>query len=72
MTTKPPNEGAAKGGTMKAPGDTARCIAAARAQMELIDLLARLVLASVEAETVATRTIRPGGAHERRSHNARA
>jgi len=48
MTTENTNEQTADGGTMNMCGDAHRGAVVARAQMELIDTLARLVLASVE------------------------
>lgn len=66
MRTKRTNGSAAKVGTMNASGDAALWIAAARAQTELIDTLARLLLASVEQEQsrageTADPPIRPAG-----------
>ena len=48
MTTTNTDEQTADGGTMNTDGDAHRGAVVARAQMELIDTLARLVLASVE------------------------
>ena len=49
MTAKRKTPGS-NGDTMNAPSVDDQCIAAARAQAELIDTLARLVLACVERE----------------------
>lgn len=54
MTTTRMNASAAAGGTMKASEDATQQVAAARAQAELIELLARLVLAAIQAGAVAT------------------
>ena len=59
MTTKATNDHAPPGGTMSAGRDADRRVRAGRAQTELIDILARLVLASVEAESAAKPTQRP-------------
>lgn len=48
MTTTNTDEQTADGGTMNTYSDAHRGAVVARAQMELIDTLARLVLASVE------------------------
>ena len=48
MATTNTNDQSADGGTMDARGDAHRGAVAAKAQTELIDMLARLVLASVE------------------------
>lgn len=48
MTTTNTNEQIADGSTMDMVGDAHRGAVVARAQMELIDMLARLVLTSVE------------------------
>lgn len=48
MTSKTSNDSTARGGTMERTVDAGRCTIVARAQAELIDMLARLVLAAVE------------------------
>jgi len=47
-TMDPKKENASDGGTIDLPGATARAASAGRAQAELIEILARLVLASVQ------------------------
>lgn len=59
MTVKAKNDLAPAGGTMSANLDADRRISAARAEMELIDILARLVLAAVETESATKFTQRP-------------
>lgn len=72
MTMTRMNAGPAVGGTMESPDDAARQAAAARAQTELIELLARLVLAAIEAGAVVTDATRERGADERRTRGFRA
>ena len=48
MTTKTITGHAPEGGTIRAASDADRRVTVARAQAELIDMLARLVLAAVE------------------------
>ena len=52
--------------TMDVAGDANRRAAAARAQAELIEILARLVLANVEAGVADTCNTIPSAAHERK------
>jgi hypothetical protein len=59
MTKNNTTEPAAAAGTIKADPDAARSARAARAQAELIEMLARLVLAAVEADAAGTRAHRP-------------
>jgi ATP-dependent exoDNAse (exonuclease V) alpha subunit len=66
MTTTRLNDGAAAGGTMEATTDADARGSAARAQAELIELLAKLVLAAIEAGAAAAHTTRQCGTHERR------
>ena len=72
MTTKRMTAGPAVGGTMEIPDDAARQAAVARAQTELIELLARFVLAAIEAGAVVTDATRERGADERRTQGSRA
>jgi hypothetical protein len=48
-----------RGGTIRAASDADRRVAVVRAQAELIDMLARLVLAAVESESAASHMQRP-------------
>ncbi|NQW46388.1 MAG: hypothetical protein HQ464_01320 [Planctomycetes bacterium] len=59
MTTKTTSDHAPDGGTIRAATDAERRVAVARAQAELIDMLARLVLAAVESESAANHAPRP-------------
>jgi len=59
MTTKTTTDPAPKGGTIRAASDADRRVAVARAQAELIDMLARLVLAAAESESAASHMQRP-------------
>ena len=59
MTTKTITGHAPEGGTIRAASDADRRVAVARAQAELIDMLARLVLAAVESESAAIHAPRP-------------
>lgn len=70
MTTKRMAGSAADGGTMDAHADAAPA-AAVRAQAELIDLLARLVLASVERNATATEQKSPSPHGKNRSKQRR-
>jgi hypothetical protein len=67
MTKNKRGNPAASGGTMGDTESTASHAAAARAQVELIELLARLVLAEIEAEAVVAAATRECGADERRT-----
>ena len=67
MTTKRTTASAADGGTIVAHADTALG-ASARAQVELIDLLARLVLASVERDATANEQ-KPPATYGAKSNN---
>jgi hypothetical protein len=67
MNTNTKAKPAALGGTMEAPEAATPQVAAARAQAELIELLARLVLAEIEAEAVVVAATRECGADERRT-----
>ena len=58
-TTKTTTDHAPEGGTIRAASDADRRAAVARAQAELIDMLATLVLAAVESETAASHLQRP-------------
>ena len=58
-TTKTTSDHAPEGGTKKAASDADRQGSVARAQAELIDMLAKLVLAAVESETAASHLQRP-------------
>ncbi len=71
MTTNNRAKPAALGGTMEAPEAATPHAAAARAQAELIELLARRLLAAIEAGSVATDTTRQADAHERRTRRPR-
>jgi hypothetical protein len=70
MTKKRMAVSAANGGTMDAHVDAAPA-AAARAQAELIDLLARLVLASVERDATETEQKSPATHGKNRSKQRR-
>jgi hypothetical protein len=70
MTNTPSNE-AADSGTIR-PGVVARRAAVARAQAELIEMLARLVMAAVEIESAATPPRAPHATHVRRARQSRA
>jgi hypothetical protein len=67
MTTNKRAKPAALGGTMEAPEAATPEAAAARAQAELIELLARQVLAAIEAGAVVPDPTRQADANERRS-----
>ena len=71
MTTKRTTASAADGSTMDAHADAAPR-AAARAQAELVDLLAMLVLASLEGDATATEQKSPGPYGKNRSKQHRA
>jgi hypothetical protein len=58
-TTKTTSDHAPEGGTIRATSDADRRVTVARAQAELIDMLARLVLAAVESESAASHLQRP-------------
>ena len=58
-TTKTTSEQAPEGGTIRAATDADRRVTVVRAQAELIDMLARLVLAAVESESAASHMQRP-------------
>jgi hypothetical protein len=70
MNTNKRGKPAALGGTMEAPEAATPQPAAARAQAELIELLARLVLAEIEAEAVVAAATRACGADERRTRRS--
>jgi hypothetical protein len=57
---------------MNTPNDAGRSLSVTRAQAELVELLARLVLAAIEAEAAATASIPPRATHDRRSGHNRA
>jgi hypothetical protein len=59
MTAKTTSDHAPEGGTIRAASDADRRVTVARAQAELIDMLARLVLAAVESESAASHMQRP-------------
>ena len=59
MTSKSTDDSTAGSGTIERTVDAGRRTSVARAQAELIDMLARLVLAAVEADAAGTRTHRP-------------
>jgi hypothetical protein len=59
MTTKTTSDHAPEGSTIRAASDADRRVTVARAQAELIDMLARLVLAAVESESAANHLQRP-------------
>jgi len=61
MTSKTTDDSTAGSGTIERTVDASRRTSVARAQAELIDMLARLVLAAVEADAAGTRTHRPRG-----------
>jgi len=67
MTTNKRGKPAALSGTMEAPEAATPQANAARAQAELIELLARLVLAEIEAEAAVAAATRECGADERRT-----
>jgi UDP-N-acetylglucosamine 2-epimerase len=67
MTTNKRGNPAASSGTMEESKSIGSQAAAARAQTELIELLARLVLAGIEAEAVVAAATRECGADERRT-----
>jgi hypothetical protein len=67
MNTNKRGKPAALGGTMEAPEAATPQAAAARAQAELIELLARLVLAEIEAEAAVAAATHECGADERRT-----
>ncbi len=69
--TKTRTNDAADSGTI-GPGDTARRAAVARAQAELIEMLARFVLAAVETGAVATPSERRRVANVQRPRQSRA
>jgi len=69
MTTKRTTASAADGSTMDTHAN-ASSAGAARAQAELIDLLARLVLASVERNANAKEQ-EPTATHGKKPHNKR-
>jgi len=71
MTMTRMTAGPAVGGTMEIPDDAARRAAVARAQAELIEQLARLVLAASEAGAVATDTTCERGADDQRPRGSR-
>lgn len=74
MTTQQTGDGATNGDTMNVMSpamDASRMAAAARAQLDLVQLLARLVLTSVETAAAATPPSQPHAAHERRARNLR-
>ncbi len=58
-TTKTTTDHAPEGGTIRAASDADRRVAVARAQAELIDMLARLVLSAAESESAASHMQRP-------------
>ena len=59
MTAKTTSDHAPEGGTIRVTSDADRRVTVARAQAELIDMLARLVLAAVESESAASHMQRP-------------
>jgi hypothetical protein len=61
MTIKTTNDPAEGGGTIERTVDAGRQTSVARAQAELIEMLASLVLAAVEADAAGSRTHRPRG-----------
>ena len=61
----------ADSGTIRT-GDVARRAAVARAQAELIEMLARLVIAAVEIESAANPQAAPRAIHVRRARQSRA
>jgi hypothetical protein len=67
MTTNKKAKPAALSGTMDAPEAATLQATAARAQAELIELLARLVLVEIEAEAAVAAATRECGADERRT-----
>jgi hypothetical protein len=69
--TKTRRNDAADSGTIRT-GDVARRAAVARAQAELIEMLARLVMAAVEIESAAAPPIAPHATHVRRARQSRA
>jgi|688.fasta_scaffold797023_2 hypothetical protein len=57
-------------GTIRPGDDAGRQVAVERAQAELIDMLARFVLADVETKAAATPSETLRAAHVQRSHHA--
>jgi hypothetical protein len=64
-TMDPKNENASDCGTIVLPGATARAVSAGRAQAELIEVLARLVLASMERNETGDPRLEEGQGRER-------
>jgi len=67
MTTNKRGKPAASSGTIGGSESAPSQAAAGRAQAELIELLARLVLAEIEAEAAVAAATRECGADERRT-----